>query len=195
MKFMPSRLCSSWPRCGDEHRHSLARDGADADRVGDDDGGRRVAVGGRDRHVEVELRRYRSPAASASATVSTVLDAPVSMMKSTRRAVDRAARPEMAVGELFQHHRVAAVIDGQRAAGNEADGDAVGEILQFVAVLVAGDEHQDDQHPHGEGARRVAEAAAGGRGCRPPAPCPRRRDRRDWRRNRWAGRASSRRNR
>ena len=150
MKFMPSRLCSSWPRSatntGTRLREMVPTLTVSAMTTA------AVAL-----PLAVEIGTLKlsfdvsKPAASASADgqhrarragVDDEVDA---------HGVDRAARPEMAVGELFEHHRVAAVIDGQRAAGNEADGDAVGEILQFVAVLVAGDEHQDDQHPHGQG--------------------------------------------
>ena len=66
---------------------------------------------------------------------------------------------------------------GQRAAGDEAGGDAAGEILQLVAVLVAGDEGEDEQRPQREAARRCRPADGPKRGCRLRAPRPRRRDR------------------
>ncbi len=68
--------------------------------------------------------------------------------------------------------RPSSIADGQRAAGHEAGGHAAGDVLQFVAVLVAGDEREDDQRPQAEAARhspkrwRRAEDAGGRARCR-----------------------------
>ena len=70
MKFMPSRLWSSGPSLGHQERHVAARDGADADVVGDDPRRTGVAVGGRDRDgeaqrvgIEAGARAHRRPSA------------------------------------------------------------------------------------------------------------------------------------
>lgn len=64
-------------------------------------------------------------------------------------AVNQHACLEMAVRELVENDGLAPLRIGhaERTAGHEAGGDAAGDILQFVAILVAGDEDEDDQEP------------------------------------------------
>src|SRR5690606_12242940 len=48
----------------------------------------------------------------------------------------------------------------QRTAGHQPGGDAAGDVLQFVAVLIAGDEGEHDDSPGAEIARQFAQPLA-----------------------------------
>ena len=111
-----------------------------ADLVGDDAGRLAMPLAVETGIVKLSVAGSK-PARAASADVSTVVVAPVSTSGIDGRAVDRDAASKWPSGRFCSVTVGAAVAvgDRQRAAGNQAAADAARDILQFVAVLVAGD--------------------------------------------------------
>lgn len=174
MKFMPSRLCSSSP-LDHQHRHIGADDLTDGDLVSDDTRGARRTVRGRDGDVVAEACRVVAGALGIRGSQHRRRSAGVNHHADSN-TIDRAACFEMAAVRLLQHHQDAAVgiTDRQRAAGNEPGCDSARDILQLVAVLVAGNENEREEEPDGEIARDIAKAVPAGaddRGRDDRTPC------------------------
>ena len=174
MKFMPSRLWLERAGFGDQHRHALAHDARRRRLVGPD-AARRVAMplAVETGTVIAESRRVE-PGPRARPRRSARWWWRRCRPWRRRGPVDRDARPEMAVGQLFQHHGGVpslSVIDS--GLPGPARRDPAREILQFVAVLVAGDQQTRMTTSHSARLRAVWRKRGGrSRGCRRPAPRP-----------------------
>src|SRR5690606_6450740 len=93
--------------------------------------------------------------------------------RSDRVAVEFRAHLEMAAITLFQHNEIAVfAADRKRTAWNQTGGDAAGDILQFVAILISRHESENHEEPDGEASRYMAEPHPGAEkgGCKHQPP-------------------------